>query len=330
MTHNLNSLTTEPTHYAIYELKLFDALFKITNDNFFQDDIIKRRKIFSKLYPTYVDKNYKFLFSLIGVPNPYFIDIFHVTIDFISNNKIVQSNTVTNIFDKSIPLSDRAFFTGDISKHKSIDRFVVKCLYGGGYVELYRDTIENSLYEWKQAIPERVGYDLKCFYDAECDDLADDKKQLSENHVTISPDNVFKNDNASHYANTQARLVLKFKNIIDVKNSKYLAFIVNSEQDIKSVKFTILDKFGKDASRYYRTIVRGKDNVLLISFIGFNQIEFIDDIFQDMHIIFFTKSLSDNEVDDFTLIVKDIFLLKYNAELSALFEDGNYFLVEKE
>ncbi|GAB6192090.1 hypothetical protein JCM39068_18390 [Desulfocastanea catecholica] len=323
----LNPLTTEATHYAIYELTLFDALYKLTNDEFFLDDILRRRKIFMEEYPVYLNlDNNRLFFSLIGLPNPYYIDIFPVTIDFISDNKIIHSEKIENIFDKSIPLSQRAFLTGTIPGNRDVDSLIVKCFIAGRYVELYRGSVLDPIFSWPSSKPMSMEFDLHCHYDAECIDGPD----RTADHITIKPPKMSRADVPSHYTNTQGRLIFDFKNEINIRNNKYIAFIVNSEEEINNIKFTIFDKTGNNTSRYYPALVSNIDNIILISFVGFNQIETVDEVFSKFHISIFTNSLNKDSQDDFNVVVKDVFLLKDNAALFSLLQDDNYFLVEKE
>ncbi|WP_161629771.1 D-glucuronyl C5-epimerase family protein [Desulfogranum japonicum] len=327
----LNPLTTEASHYAIYELKLFDALYEITHDDFYLDDISRRRKIFKESYPVHVDQENQFLFSLIGLPNPYFIDVFPITIDFISKGKVVYSKNIKNIFDKTINFSKRAFLTGQFRDDSQVDSFVVKSFDGGGYVELFSSRVDEVRFDWQSALPMPIKYTIKCNYDANCISSPQKTTEKNIDHlVNISPGRVSNPEVLSHYTNSQARIVFGLDENVSIQDNKYIAFIVNSDQKIKNLKFTIFDKKGKSISRYYPSIIPHQDNVLLISFIGFNKVESFSNNFNILHVTLFTRDLEDKKIDDFSFAIKNVFLLKNNAELFSLLGSDNYFLIEKE
>ena len=91
----LNPKTIEPVHYAIYNILLLKALYKSTGDQLYLKEIEKRRSILKSSYPLFKkvenDKDI-YLFSTIGPPHPYWIDIYQIIINYYSGKQLIKQS----------------------------------------------------------------------------------------------------------------------------------------------------------------------------------------------------------------------------------------------
>lgn len=138
--------TIEPPHYAIFDLALLESLAISGKEQWVENTLAKRRSILKNPYKIDVaEKNintYKVNFSLIGPPNPYWIDTYPIEIKI---NYTDGEQTVLNSFppkDFEMDIFKRGFISFDLEKAKffKISTVVVSSEYLGQRQQLFTYT----------------------------------------------------------------------------------------------------------------------------------------------------------------------------------------------
>ncbi len=98
----LNPKQIEPMHYAIFDALLLESLYEISHDQFFATELAKRRQLIKNEYPLQIDSNNNYIFSLVGPPWPYWIDIYIIKVDFMAGNELLEQK-VSFCSNSSLP-----------------------------------------------------------------------------------------------------------------------------------------------------------------------------------------------------------------------------------
>jgi hypothetical protein len=316
----LNPKIIESPHYAIYDLILFNALYRLTNDNFFLNEINVRKDIMAKNYPLdiCVDDNnqFRYVFSAIGLPHPYWVDIYPIELNFLNiKNQIVKKEKLECPRNLAIPTKDRVFI------FNKLDNEIVN-------YEIY-STYEKDNFQWAKlpitknkkkckTDPRRLNYDFVCGYDA--------KRVENSNLITIDPSYMNKPDDPEHYSNNQGTVTLVPANSIDRRKYKYFGLMLQPQKDIKSIKISIFDSQGGGTNRYYEPLKAGAKNLLLLQWLGFKNVEELNDNISQIILIIYTKEYQSDE--KFSIKMEDLLLFEDNIELYNYFINNSFYFPE--
>ena len=318
----LNPKVIESPHYAIYDMILFDELHKITGDNFYFKELTMRKEILRLNYPLelYIDKesSINFVFSLIGPPHPYWIDIYPIKIDFFDQSEnIICSYEVNNPRDFNTIINKRAFINGVIDK--SSFKYKISSIYANNSFTWQEGFIKDILLIKNIESFKKIFFKINCYYDAEYDKI--------NNKILIDPSKIDRTEDVNYYTNNQGIIKLKFSSKFDWKLYKYIGLIIKPTKNIYSIKFDIYDYFNNVASRYYVKLKQNEKNFILLNWEGFNNIDNLNQYISHMNIIIYTSEYS--LLDKFEIELDDIILFQNNIQLFKFFEVNNLFFPEE-
>jgi len=318
----LNPKVIETPHYAIYDMILFDELYKITGDDFYFKELTMRKEILRLNYPLelYIDKesSINFVFSLIGPPHPYWIDIYPIKIDFFDQSEnIICSYEVNNPRDFNTIINKRAFINGVIDK--SSFKYKISSIYANNSFTWQEGFIKDILLIKNIESFKKIFFKINCYYDAEYDKI--------NNKILIDPSKIDRTEDVNYYTNNQGIIKLKFSSKFDWKLYKYIGLIIKPTKNIYSIKFDIYDYFNNVASRYYVKLKQNEKNFILLNWEGFNNIDNLNQYISHMNIIIYTSEYS--LLDKFEIELDDIILFQNNIQLFKFFEVNNLFFPEE-
>jgi len=316
----LNPKTIESPHYCIYNLILYKALYNLTKDNFFIQEIEKRKKILNCNYPLIVclneNRTYKFLFSLIGPPHPYWIDIYPIEINFLSEDgKILDKYEIKTPRDLSIPIIKRAFIFDELNKEAF--KFVIYSKYGKNIFKWYEAPLKRA-FKMCQSNPKKVDYDLICIYDAEC--------SKNNQTIVIDPAKMDRPDTPNYYTNNQGRIILKPLTPIDRTAYKYFGLSLKPSRDIHSIAIEIYDIKKKSTARYYVPLKANVENFILLQWLGFPQIKMLDNIISRIDVTIYTSKYLPSE--KFIINLKGIWVFENNLQVYNYFINNVFYFPE--
>ena len=307
----LNPMDIEPMHYAIFDGILLESLYKISNDKFFSDELSRRRNIIREQYPFYVDNYNNFIFSLLGPPWPYWIDTYMIRIDFMNGNRLVEQKLSYSGYEYDIPPKERFFLAGTIPDGAT--RAVVWSEYNGLAFKLYETNISMD----QESIPKHpvsVGFHLSCAYDAVCQDA--DTLMIDPSLVDVV--------GQDSYTNTQGRIIMTLDEPISRSGTKYIGVNMNPEQNIRSLEVLLFDNKGNHVSQYYIPLKGGSDNLLMFSWLGFNDINTLTDSIKEIQI----KIHTSNETP-YSIKINNIIVFEDDQAVKEYFDNSEFYFPEK-
>tara|TARA_R110002020_G_scaffold336426_4_gene551802 strand:+ start:69835 stop:71931 length:2097 start_codon:yes stop_codon:yes gene_type:complete len=255
--------TIEPPHYAIFDIILLESLssFKEEKEEWIEKTVARRRSILKELYrldiATKDENSYNVMFSLIGPPNPYWIDIYpiEIVISYIDGtNKIIESYPPKKF---EINVFQRGFISADLDKVEftKINNISVNSKYLGQKQRLFMYT-QQDLQSNTSGVnqPNRIEIEpVSANYDG----------VFKDSIITIEPERIYDSDVKS-YKNNVAQIVIPFKEVIYFNEKENLVLKVDNKIDILDHKFFIYSDDGQVYQKYYKSISKG-GNILVIS-----------------------------------------------------------------
>lgn len=275
----------------MYDKKNHEFLFK---------EFEKRKKIFIKNYNLEKDENGNILFSAIGAPNPFWIDLYTT----ILRTHYKDSNTkdlVLNTSDFQNGLYKRSFkFINDSKNINSIE--VLQNKYGH-LISLYKVNVADiKNIDHNQSLPHFIDANKTVMYDL-----------TKENNETF----------IIHYQEKDSKAVMRyiFNKPIDLMKKKYFAIFLKNEADLKYLQVTIIDINDNAISRYYPAQKKGK-NLILVSPLGFNGYSNINSNIKEVrfYLGFNSSDLKRSKVD-----FSNLFYMNSNIPLYKLFSTNYMF-----
>ncbi|HOX29975.1 MAG TPA: D-glucuronyl C5-epimerase family protein [Candidatus Paceibacterota bacterium] len=319
--YGLNPKIIETPHYAIYDIMLLDSLSMLSNDNFFVEQAMIRRRILSDNYPLEIcdsgNGNFKYVFSAVGPPHPYLVDTYPVEITFLNKeNQIVGIEKILSPRNLEIPAKSRVFLSGQLAE-EAIEYKII-ALYGDMSVQWGQGLINKSVKNCAFG-PEAVDFLMRCSYDAECE----------SNSKLVRIDPAFQADPSQpgHYSNNQTSIQITPKKNISQKTNKYFGLLLYPQKPISSLKISIYDDQGREASRYYEPLKGGVDNLMLLNWLGFNSIEKLNDSIAKIVLTIYTGKAGMEEKS--SVDVNQLLLFKDNVELFNYFQKNSFFYPEQ-
>ncbi len=246
--YQLNPKVIESPHYAIFDIILLESLFNLTQDAFFKHELDYRREIlrnqYSVLYKKIDKEKGVYLFSQIGPPHPYWIDLYPT--------RIIYDKKVSSLFNprkQSIPIVNRAFSIDTLSNNQNISV----------YAHYYKDSVllyhanTTKLQHISDEFPAPI-YSFK-MYSKHNAKLKDSTTLVFSNIENITSVN-------------RAGMEIVFDSVIAI--NKYLGILINPEHRFSSIMIDITFSSGKSAFRYYTNRIKpNQNNLLLLSMEGF-------------------------------------------------------------
>ncbi|MCG2460960.1 D-glucuronyl C5-epimerase family protein [Flavobacteriaceae bacterium F89] len=303
--------TIEPPHYAIFDIILLESLasFKDEKVEWIENTLIKRKNILKQAYKLDIaekgKKGYKAMFSLIGPPNPYWIDIYpiEIEINFIGGEQKTLNSYPPKEFEMDI--YKRGFISFDLDKTEfsKINNITVSSEYLGKKQELFMFT-QKELQRNVSGVnlPNRIEIEsLSANYDG----------VFKDSMVTIDPERMY-DSNIESYKNNVAQTVISFKDTVNFNEGENLVLKVANTFDITDHKFFIHTENEKVYQKYYKSISEG-DNILVLNptqFEGYNSENGIRKIVWQIY----TTKLKQKG----TVKVDEIFKVKSGIELERI------------
>ena len=300
----LNPLTIESPHYAIFDMLLTKLLSNLDNRNshFLLSEYNKRKKIFLNNY--YFEKcNNKLLFSAIGAPHPYWIDIY--PIDF----KIIYKNN-SYIHKYIVPKSD---FNIDITKRLFliIRNYAIKKIIGTILFNDQKFTIGSFPIVSNKKSVYKFSYKVLPYYDLN------------------------KNNNGFFSCKEINKKIIKFVKLgirvlynrpIDIKKYKFFGAVLNLPFNIQSIRIILIDSNGNSIERYYLPLKKGKQ-LILLSILGFKH-ESIFGKLKEMRIVLI-KTKNIKQCKNKFIKFEKFYLFNSKCEIFNLLTKKNIKFLEK-
>jgi hypothetical protein len=317
----LNPLTPESTHYFIFEMMLYESLYNLTHEDFYLQQLEIYRNFFKANYPLDIyqeDNNEYFLFSLIGPPNPYWLDTYPIRIDFLDDQgEIIETKEAKYPRDKNKHIKEKAFIHGKVEK--IFNKYKIYSCYGKREHLLYEDTIKNANRPLINGacMPESVKYNLRCAYDAVWKD---------NQSVKILPSIITVPKNKNHYTNNQGVLVFSVSSL-NLLKYKHIGFVVNPSDNLRSIRFCLHDIDGNVTCRYYVELQANVDNFILLDLSGFKNHNLKFNLIQQIHLIIPTSDSF--HINEFNITLKKFLGFRNNVELYNFVRNEEFYFPEK-
>lgn len=244
----LNPLTINQNVKGIIELRALNALYLLTNDEFYLDEFKSRQGTFKETLKIYAeeidDKTNKYYFLRASAPHPYYIDIYNNDVEFLDvNGNILQTDRHEGRkYENSLVANE-------------IPKEAVSYKIYATVEDLWKILLcENTLEIVENSDLQKIDTDL-----INVDEL---DSILVENIVTLDKD-------LSEL--TYGEIWLDFQTPLDNDPSKFIAIEINnlSEYTISNTIY-FYDSDSTGLSRYYPEILPGK-NLILLNTLGFRR-----------------------------------------------------------
>ncbi|MEX0291185.1 MAG: D-glucuronyl C5-epimerase family protein [Flavobacteriaceae bacterium] len=261
--------TIESLHYCIFDIILLESLLEFLPEeeerSWIEKDIAKRRAVLKNAYRLNVlpkgDQGYELMFSMVGAPHPYWIDIYPLEIEVVFKDRDTRTIQVEPPKKFSIPIEKRGFAKFSLSheEYLAVEEYRFFCVYSRERQEVFRFLKDEpfAVNEERLALEEIKIKSTHPSFDAAMDSTS----------VVVDPALNF-DANSNTYKNNIAQVLLKFGTPVDLKEHENLALAVENDIDINSHKFFVYTVDGKVYERYYLPIKKGK-NVIVLNPVGF-------------------------------------------------------------
>ncbi len=291
--YQLNPKIIEPPHYAIFDIILLESLFNLTQDAFFKNELDYRREIlrnqYSVLYKKINREKGVYLFSQIGPPHPYWIDLYPT--------RIIYDDKVSNLFNPrkhSIPIVNRAFSLDTLSNNQNISVFAH--YYNDSILLFHTNTAKLQHISDEFPIP-IYSFNMQSKHNA----MVKDSTTLVFNNI--------ENDMSVN----RAGMEIVFDSVITI--NKYLGILIKPEHRFSSIMIDITFSTGKTAFRYYTNrILPNQKNLLLLSMEGFRN-KNRQESYSVSKVLVNYYSESDSEIYPFQIQLNKILLIDNNYQL---------------
>jgi len=308
----LNPLTIESAHYSIYDLLLFKSLLCCTKNDVFVDEVRQRQQILLNTYPIFkkrIDDQTVFLFSSIGPPHPYWIDVYQIELRYYNDNELVLKHKLPPK-DFDIDIKERAFLL-DTIESGYIDSVAVFALYNDDTLNLYKIGVKNieTIYQNQ--------YEKKNFELATLNDM----ERIDDFHAKML---VNGDDNQKL---TRGTLRLLMDEELDINKYRLFGIEFLSDIEISNVRITLLDQNSRSVTRYYVSPEIGNSSLLLFNKLGFEEIEYLDcEAIAEIRIDVYAENIKSNE--DLTCEISSVCCFQNNFQLFNYFNSNEFVFPE--
>lgn len=246
--YKLNPAAPNMTHYVIYEINEFDALFSVTRNEYYRQQAEARRDLMKRNFKVFRDGD-EFFFTQLGAPHPFTPDIYQTRIVF----KDKAGGTVLGAVDTfDFPLKDRLFMRGPVSADARV--FDLHAFSGESSILVVRDGELVSPSQQQIALSPEVEPAL---------DLVAGSGQC----YVIEPERMIAPDDPSYSQNDQGRLYLKFEPV-PIENFEIFTIDVAGPEAVTwSIGLHTTD--GRELFRYLDRHEDGSRRIVPLSRLGF-------------------------------------------------------------
>ena len=289
---------------------------------FFRNEANYRRGILQKWFPLYVIKtqenqNYEFLFSRIGPPHLYTVDIYPQKLVFIDedNNKVgVEYSTPKNANQAS--RLERFFITGTFEPQAK--KCLVYSVYNDDAFCLFEFPLSRNEFDFSSQY-KQLPFALSGEFDA---------KETSANTVTVKPSFNILPDNLEHYANKRGRIKLKLKEHLNMDALLHFGLLISPDINI-NIGVRIFDENNKSAFRYYLPLSGNEENLVLLNWLGFDNYNNLSKNITEIVIYIYTDKLEKEGMNDFSVKVNSLIGFENNIELYKFFKEKQFVFPER-
>lgn len=253
----------EAPHYSIFVLMLLDSLSLISDESWIKENLTHRREILKQTYKidlSIVEGDYRFLFSLVGPPHPYWIDIYFIEIELYFADGTTKKKSSYPPKDFSIDISKRGFVDFKLSKQE-FDNLVSLTLtanYSNEKQIIYTikkeelNTVNVESFSPKE-VPSKVGAN----YDA----------KLDNDLINIIPESKYDTLKEDYRNNIGQVLFTPLENQ-QLNENEHLALMVENDFDVTSNVVFLYTEEGNVYKRTYLPMPEGK-NIIILNPVGF-------------------------------------------------------------
>lgn len=318
----LNPRTVNQTHYHIYETIQLDALYIMTGNIFFKEQADKHRSILAKAFPVYcINYENNHLFALlprIGTPYFYTIDTYPIRVMFMDeDNKVLKVKYSTNA--SNLNICERGFISESIPL--GLSKYQVYSIYNGNTFLLYEAAIQKSQIKM-DSLPTSVSFKITGILDAQ-------NSKESNRSVIVFPAIQTDKENPNNYQNKQGRIVVDLEQAIDHKSIPYVGFNLFTSYDI-NIGIDIIDQENRTAFTYYLPLKGEKNNLVLLNWLGFTDIDKLSTTIKGFNIYIYTDKLEKQGVDKVTVKVNDVLAFPSQVEIyNYLTQNKNVYFPEQ-
>ncbi len=307
----------EAPHYSIYVIMLLESLNETSKEEWLVLNLQKRREILKNSYRIDISEHEKhtILFSQIGPPHPYWLDIYPIKIRLNFEDGQIIEKIAFPPRDFSNPISARGFLRCQLTSKEleELTSLLVIADYSGLEQVIYsiekndlRSVSENDLY------PKEISNKIWANYHG----------KFENSYVVIKPEKKY-DTIAKDYRNNIAQILMQPIQHQSLKENEHIAFQFESDFDILAHKFVIYTTEGGVHKRTYIPIKDGK-NTIIINSVGFMGYKSTD------HIKLIVWQISTGSMTEKGIVkIEKVFSVKNNFQLQNLMSDKEYTFEEK-
>jgi len=246
----LNKLISNQGHYHIFEMRLFNSLYKVTGNEMFQFEFETRKNMLSEIYDLKIlDKgdSLEYYFLRSAAPQPYMVELYGTILRFYDseNNVILEgANPKTGHFELE-EFESNAILMGTLPK--TVVKYQLISVISEKEVVLLEDKVNDFVVD--RGI-KKHGYKLHLYGDV----------QDNSNEIEI-----VKGLSETEWANIS--LTCDSTLILDYK--KYYFLEINGGIDGLIMQLILYDSAKNNLERYIPRMINGK-NLVLFSPLGFH------------------------------------------------------------
>ncbi len=306
----LNPVTIEPTHYAIFDILLFESLKTLDShhDTIWNKELKRRRDLLRTTYPVLINEDDSLFFSALGPPHPYWIDTYSLTIKMNFADGSTENYYVKNPRNLEVGLMDRAFHVFPLSDDKELQSLQLFSVYSGDSVLLYNNEKLDYIIDTLLLHKSNATWSL---YQGEVE-------RVDGNWRLSNPA-----DSISKHIDFNAALNSKL-----VNRAFYYGFTLNHSFQISSLRILLIDHMGNSAERYYQRPVPRKNNFIVFHPTGFKQVDKLDFTKPiTVRVMMYYKAVDDENSHTFEL--GDLNVFESTFEVRNFIREQNVVLPEK-
>ena len=292
----LNPLTIDPTHYLMYETIQLTALYKLTGHVVFIREAQKRASIFVKYYPIELFRdadNYRLLFSFVGSPHPYCMDIYPIKIEcMLPNGKTATAEG--HPYNMAKPYDERFFIDIKVPFKPTYCDVTIK--YHNYKFPFFCTSSFPSI---TLSQPTTIPYSMSALLNGI--KAGTRKIMIDPSRETLPGKN--------SYLNTQGNIILETK--LNRKDGGMFGITIDTSEDT-GMGVSIEDAKGNSTFRYYPKLKKGQRNIILLHWQGFPDIEKLQNEIKKVVIFIYT----DKHRKPFSIELGD--LVQFSSHLGLL------------
>ncbi|RME30782.1 MAG: hypothetical protein D6800_01510 [Candidatus Zixiibacteriota bacterium] len=294
-----------PSHYMLFEIAQFDALFKLTRDSFYnQEAAFRRNAMVSQYRPVWRPETQELFFSRIGGPEPYLLDIYDPEL-------ICRQAEHLDWDHFELPVAGvDSFFSAAFyrMRYGEPEACTLRVYEEPSHSEItiaaFPQPVSPALWEEPHHLITRIS---RILFDA---------VPGTKGTIDVLPSRMARPDSPDHYYNSQGRVYLQFEN--PVSAAAYAAFGILLDQMSPPhdliLAFDLIDSQGATSYRDYRRLCAHPRYLLLIPSVGGTGSRALTDI-SEISVIIRTSELEQQAVEKLTLNIDEVLAFRHWADV---------------